>query len=70
MSRSPLPLKNYKNEQLMDEFNDLCIRVKVWLFDVEKLKKHYPKPNNQEIDVIFHRITKILKQDCELMKKF
>ncbi len=70
MSKQQNELRLYANEQLMDEFNNLMIRIKVHLFDLEKLKGHHRKPTNEELDNLFLRIISKLKEDSIPMRRY
>jgi hypothetical protein len=51
----------YRNERLMDDFNEMMIRIKKHLFDIPIQK---PKPTIQELDEIFRQIMAELKKDA------
>jgi hypothetical protein len=55
----------YKNQELMNEFNEMMIRIKVHLFqNFNKLygDKH-SMPTNEELDNITNKIMTALKED-------
>lgn len=70
MSRIMEPPKNYKHQKLMDDFNDLMIKIKIYLFGNEKMKKVRNKPTSEEIDKIFWQIMEILQKDNEPFIKY
>lgn len=57
----------YKNEQLINEFNQLMIDIKIHLFNLP-VKRH--KPTNKEIDEIFNRIMLELRKDAKPLVKY
>jgi hypothetical protein len=61
----------YKHEQLMNDFNDLQVRIKTHLFDIgnDEFKHKHPKPTMYELDLMLSKIVSVLKEDSELMKK-
>jgi hypothetical protein len=68
MSRQRFEPKIYKNQQLMNEFNNMLVNIKMHMF-VPSHAKNYPKPTEDEIDNIANRIFGILRQDNEPMIK-
>ena len=66
----------YANEQLMDEWNDFNITLKVWLLPEQfgdkllDLQRRYPKPDLSEIDNMFVRIMQALRKDSKPIIKY
>lgn len=66
---------DYTNAELMDELNDFCIALKIWLYPerignkLPDLQRRYPKPNLSEIDNLQVRINTELRKDAEPMVK-
>lgn len=69
--RKQEPPKIYRHEALMSEFNELQVRIKIYLFDLgdEQFKSKHPRPTVHELDVMMNRVMEILKQDNELFRK-
>jgi hypothetical protein len=67
MSHRRFELLDYANQQLMDEFNELCISIKTHLFD---LPVNYLKPTSEEIDNIMLRIMAELKKDAKPTRRY
>ncbi len=70
MSRRIEPLKIYYNQDLMNRMNEMSVRLKVWLLDIENLKSRHSKPDNKELDDLFGEIYAELRKDSELMIKY
>ena len=66
MTHQVQELKKYKNQKLMNDFNDMMIRIKRHLFGIPG---DTIKPENEELDNLTNKIMKILKQDNELWIK-
>lgn len=64
----------YKHELLMQDLNEMSIRIKIWLCDEPPLSKlqesgRYPKPTTEEIDhLLLRRVYRILEEDSKPMK--
>lgn len=71
MSKAKQELLIYHNQVLMNQTNDLFIRIKTHLFDLgdEKFKERHPIPTREELDLIMNRIIQELRKDCEPMRK-
>lgn len=71
MSRQRTEPRIYHNQKLMDETNDIFIRVKTHLFDLgnDDFKRLNPKPSVNELDEIMHRIFIELQKESEPMIK-
>lgn len=57
--------RTFKHQKLMNDFNDMMIRIKRHLY-------HIPAdavPSNEELDNITNRIMKVLREDSEPMIK-
>jgi hypothetical protein len=73
MKRLPEP-KIYKHQQLIDEYNEMMIRIKVHLFELNNLKTsdkisplNFPKPTVQELDELMNKIITVLSKDNKPM---
>lgn len=66
----------YANEQLMAEWNEFNIVLKVWLHPNgfgDKLPDHqrrYPKPTMEELDSMLHLVYQALSKDSKPMVKY
>ena len=66
----------YANEQLMQEWNEFNIALKIWLYPDEfgdklpDLQRRYPKPDLSEIDKLFMDIMQALRKDSKPMVKY
>ncbi len=62
----------YKHEKLMNDFNNLQIRIKAHILDIgdDEFKKRHPKPTNEELNEISNRIMSVLQEDSEPMRKY
>lgn len=66
----------YANQDLLDELNDFCISLKIWLYPekfenkLQDLQRRYTKPDLSEIDNLQHRINTALKKDAKPMIKY
>lgn len=66
----------YANEQLMAEWNEFNIALKVWLHPdqfgdkLTDLQRRYPKPDLSEIDNLFRQIMQALSKDSKPMIKY
>lgn len=71
MSRQRIEPTIYHNQELMDNTNDMFIRIKTHLFNLgdERLKSRYPKPSNEELDQLINRLFLELRKDNEPMIK-
>lgn len=67
MSRQRIEPKIYHNQALMDDTNDIFIRIKTHLFNLgdEKLKSRHPKPSNEELDQLMNRLFLELRKDSK-----
>ncbi len=65
-------LRLYAHQQLMDEYNDLQIRIKIYLLDIddEKLRRQYPKPSGEELDEMMMRIIRVLREESKPMIRY
>jgi hypothetical protein len=65
MIRKNMELKNYPQKDLMEDLNNMMIRIKVHLFleagDLRLIR--YSKPNATELDSLTNRLMAVLKQD-------
>ena len=72
MRKQPQEPVIYKHQALMNEFNDMMIRIKVHLF--QKFNKlydgKYAMPTNKELDDITNKIMTVLQQDKESQIKY
>ncbi len=76
MKRRLIEPKIYHNQQLINELNEMFIRIKCYLFELDNLKTSEhplrevcPKPSVQELDEIMTRIILELQKDNEPMIK-
>ena len=71
MSRIP-ELRIYNNEKLMNDYNDMQIRIKAHLFEIgsPEFKLRNPKPTVEELDSLMKRVFDVLKQDSQPMRKY
>lgn len=66
----------YANQELMGEWNNFNIALKVWLHPelfgdkVEGLKARYPKPDLSEIGNMFTRVMQTLSKDSKPMIRY
>ena len=58
-------LRIFKHQKLMNEFNDMMIRIKRHLYDMPT----DAVPTNEELDKITNKIMKVLQEDNEPMIK-
>ena len=57
----------FKHQKLMNEYNEMMIRIKLHLFIVPG--NVTPIPTNKELDDITDKIMKVLQEDSEPMIK-
>ncbi len=66
----------YANQQLMDEWNNFNIALKVWLHPgqfgdkLKDLQSRYPKPDLSEIGNMFTRVMRALQNDSKPLVKY
>lgn len=72
MSKKRTEPKIFHNKELMNEFNDIMIRIKLHLFEFNDLKSsdkisplEVPKPTVKELDELMSKIFDVLKKDSE-----
>jgi hypothetical protein len=67
MSRIRHEPRIYYQEELMRDFNDMQIKIKIHLFNLgnDDYKRRHPRPTVEEMDIIFNRIMSVLKSDSE-----
>jgi hypothetical protein len=66
MRHQKFELKRYKHQKLMNELNDMMIRIKVHLFlESTADKMAHSKPKMKEIDELTNKIMKVLQKDNE-----
>jgi hypothetical protein len=71
MTHKPQELKTYKNQKLMNKFNNMMIRIKVHLFSESSVDQMaHSKPSVSELDSITNEIITILQKDNEPMTKY
>lgn len=68
--------KEFTHKKLMDNLNELMIRIKVHLFELNDLKtsdiispNNFPKPTVRELDNMLFQLLNILKQDTTTIIK-
>jgi len=65
--------REYANQELMNDLNEWCIALNVWLYPesigsrLEGLQKRYPKPY---IDAMMIRLMRALSKDSKPMIKY
>ena len=71
MPKQPQQLKTYKHQKLMNEFNNMMIRIKTHLFSESTIEQMaHSKPTVEELDGITNEIMTILREDNEPMIKY
>lgn len=65
MSRQRTEPKIYRNEKLMQDTNEMFIRIKIHLLGDESLKGKYPKPNESELNQLMDKLFFVLRKDNE-----
>jgi hypothetical protein len=76
MKRRLIEPKIYHNENLINDLNEMFIRIKTHLFELNDLKtsdiplkERYPKPSVKELDDIMSQVIFELQKDNEPMIK-
>jgi hypothetical protein len=61
----------FKHQKLMNEFNEMMIRIKLHLFFNGGVSEFIeaPEPTNEELDDITNKIIKVLQKDSKPMIK-
>ena len=72
MSKHTEPLRLYKYDKLMEELNDMILRIKVHTLSgfPDEVRKKYSLPTCQELDSLNTRLQCALRENSELMKKY
>lgn len=76
MRHEPFEPMEYHNQYLMDELNEFCVALKVWLYPekfgdkLPDLQRRYPKPDPPDIDNLQARINTELKKDARPMRRY
>jgi hypothetical protein len=79
MSHRPQELKTYKHQKLMNEFNDMMIKIKKYLFVINERKMmggsilkpiNISKPTVEELDSLTNKIMTVLQEDKESQIKY
>lgn len=71
MTHKPQELKTYKNQKLMNKFNNMMIRIKTHLFSESTIDQMaHSKPTVAELDGITNEIMTILQKDNEPTIKY
>jgi hypothetical protein len=66
----------YVNQELMTEWNEFNIALKIWLYPVEfgdklaDLQRRYPKPTREDLDRMLHQVYAALRTDSKPMVKY
>jgi len=61
----------FKHQKLMNEFNEMMIRIKIHLFhNINTDEKNYKKPTTEELDNITNKIMNVLRKDNEPMVRY
>ena len=77
MSRIQEEQKIHKHRKLMNDYNDLQIRIKAHILDwnelngdeYDKFMAKHPKPTCEELNEMSNRIMAALQEDSEYMRK-
>lgn len=69
MSKPKIPLRIFKHQEVIDEYNDMMIRIKAHLFDIKIDEGTFSKPTAEELDYLMFKIMIILKEDNKPMFK-
>lgn len=74
--RPPQELMEYRNQQLMDDLNEFCISLKIWLYpehcgeNRERLQRRYGKPTVADMDQLLFRLIEELQKDARPMRRY
>ncbi len=62
--------KIYRHQVLMDDYNELNIRIKTHLYNIgdAEFKLRQPIPTMQELDKMLHQVVMALKEDSKPMR--
>jgi hypothetical protein len=66
----------YANQELMDDLNNYCIALKIWLHPelfgdkLQNLHRRYGKPEIQDIDEMMARLMQALREDSKPMIRY
>lgn len=66
----------YANEQLMADWNEFNIALKIWLYPdaiddkLPDLQRRYPKPTMEDLNDMLHRVYTALSKDAKQMIKY
>ena len=72
----PFTPMDYKNQALMNDLNEFCIALKVWLYPdqfgdkLADLQRRYPKPDLPDIDNLQAELNLVLRKDSEPFIKY
>lgn len=72
MTHQRIELRKFKHQKLMNEFNEMMIRIKLHLFcdgDTADFINH-PEPTVKELDDLTNKIMTILREDSKPMIKY
>jgi hypothetical protein len=66
----------YANEQLMSEWNEFNIALKIWLYPdgigdkLPDLQRRYPKPTMEDLNHMLHKVYTALSKDSKPLIKY
>lgn len=66
----------YANEQLMTDWNEFNIALKIWLYpedcgdNLPNLQRRYPKPTMDDLNSMLHQVYQVLSKDSKPMIKY
>lgn len=70
LPRQAMELRTYKHQDLMNEFNELMIKIKKQLYQLPYVAGEVSAmPTNEELDSTFNKIMAILREDSKPMIK-
>ena len=68
MRKKKLEPRVFKHQALIDEYNDMMIRVKTHLFDLSGIdREKITKPTVEELDYLMFKMMIVLKEDNKPM---
>ena len=68
--------REYANQQLMDDLNEYCIALKVWMHPelfgdkLQDLQRRYGKPEIQDIDEMMAGLMQALRKESKPMIRY
>lgn len=76
MRRERYEPMEYANAELMEDLNNFCIALKIWLYPeemgdkLEDFKSRHPKPGIDDLDQLQARIHLELMKDAKPLRKY